>query len=145
MLKVGEKEQFVLDNRPTERAAEAVVVEPRIAGKTLLHPGLVHRIKVTVPEVLVEGPVDSIGAALYGGAELSARRVAEVRIELILNQRKVLHGFWWNRDEGAGNSLVVVIHSLDHEVVVTRPLSPDGWTHAKAHRVCVCDTGIQHR
>ena len=88
--------------------------------------------------------METVGSAFHGGAELAAGGMSEVGIKLVPNERKVLDRFGRNRDQGSCHSLIVVIHALDHEVVVARALSSDRRTRPKPHCICIGNARIQH-
>ena len=69
--------------------------------------------------------MEGVGAALHGEVELAAGGVTELRTELVLQQREVRYGVGWNIDERTGHALIVVIHTLDGEVIVAGPLAAD--------------------
>ena len=105
--------------------AESVVVVPGVLCDALLLARHIDCVQVAVLQVFIRPPVPGICAAHHHLIELAAGGVSELRAELILQHGEVLHGVVWNGDVGAGHALVVVIDTLNHEVVVSRTLSTD--------------------
>ena len=81
--KFGKEKQLVLDDWSAYRATVTVAVKARVRGESLLHPSFVDSIQVAVSEIFVNRSVKGVGAALYGGVELTAGRVTEVGVVLV--------------------------------------------------------------
>ena len=60
---------------------------------------------------------------LYDRVELTACRMSELGVVLILENRKFLCGICRYVHQRTGDSLVVVVHTLDHKIVVHRTLA----------------------
>jgi hypothetical protein len=81
--------------------------------------------------------VKAVGAAFHGSIELTAGGVPELSTELIGQESEVIYRFRRHGDQRAGDSLIVVVHAFDGEVVVAGPLTADRRPHAVAHGGCV--------
>ncbi len=71
-------------------------------------------------------------AALHHLVELAARRVAEVRAELILQEGEFGNGIVGNEHQWARDAAAVVVDAFDGEVIIARALAPDAGTGAYA-------------
>ncbi len=138
-LEVGEEEQLVRDDRTTDGHTVTVGVKSGIGIKPLLHPGLIHGIEIAISEIFIDRSVKTVCSALNGGIKLPARRVAELGIELVGKQSKVLDCFRRNRDQESGHHLVVIVDALNREIVVARTLTAYRRACPEAH-----GAGIRH-
>ena len=89
--------------------------------------------------------MEGVRPAPDGGVELPTRGVAKLGVELVGQQREVFYGVVWNRDQVAGQSLVIVVDALDGEVVVVRTLASHRWPGADSQRTRLRDSGAQQR
>src|SRR5438105_5003072 len=83
--------------------------------------------------------------ASYDGVELASGGMAEFGAELVLQQRELRGSFGRNVYQRTGDGLIVVIHSLDHEVVVHRTLAADRGSSPLTHAAVARDTRAQQR
>ena len=60
---------------------------------------------------------------LYNRVELTACRMSELGVVLILENRKFLCGICRYVHQRTGDTLVVVVHTFDHKIVVHRTLA----------------------
>src|SRR6202166_5408732 len=86
-----------------------------------------------------------IRATLDDGVELATRRMSEVRSELVLQNREFRHCIVRNRDQRAGHGFVIVVHTLDGEVVISGTLATDARTSACADSAAGGDASAQER
>src|ERR1700719_1303261 len=86
-----------------------------------------------------------IRTALDDGVELPTGRMSEVRSELVLQNREFRHCIVRNRDQRAGNGFVIVVDTLDGEVVISGTLATDAGTGACADSTASCDPCAQER
>ena len=71
--------------------------------------------------------------------------MTELSIELIGQNREVLHRIVRYRNQGSSYNFVVVVDAFHCEVVVARPLAANGGADSKSHGARVGDSGTQER
>ena len=155
VLEIAEIEKLVLDDGPAHRRAEAIVIVARLAGQPGYALLLVQSVEVAILQVFVDRTVNRVRARLHDQVEYAARRAAELRAELVLKQRELLHRIVRNGDLRAGDIVVVVHHAVYAEGVILRTLSGNagaralsdtaGTGHAGAEQAEVPDSGAASR
>src|SRR5690349_24555185 len=86
-----------------------------------------------------------VRSALYHGVELSSRRMAKLRRELVLQQRKFRNRVIRNKNQRTGHGLVVIVYPSEHEAVVARTLPADRWSRACPDAAAGWHGGTQQR
>src|SRR4051794_13443041 len=89
--------------------------------------------------------MEGIRAALDGLIELTTGRVTEFRRKLVLKNREILYSIVRDLKERTCNALVVVVHALNREVVIARPLPRNGGSGSQTYTAAAGDTSIQER
>src|SRR5262249_54992930 len=147
----GKEETFVLQNWTAHISTPAVEVKARvsvIAGATVADNSRVllqgvEGVQFSILQELVYPAVKIVSAALGHGNKLAARRMAVLGRELILQQREFRHRFGGDIDLRPGNYLVVIVHAIDHEIVIAGALPADRTTGAHTHAAAAGDVGGQ--
>src|SRR5437660_143206 len=67
----------------------------------------------------------AVRSADHNGIELATIRVSELRTELVLQNREVLHRIVRHVGKRAGDTFIVVVRAFNHEVVITGALPSD--------------------
>src|SRR5262249_4269880 len=88
-------------------------------------------VQVFVLKIFVDHSRNFVRTTVHDRIELSAGRMPELRVELILEERKFLGCFDRHIDQWSRDDLVVVIDAFDHEIVLRWPLTSYG--RAKTH------------
>ena len=91
IFEIAEVEKLVLDDRPADSCAQAVLVESRFVRDALPHERLIERIQISILQVVVNAAVDLVAAALNNRIELAPGRVTEFRLELVQQERPFAH------------------------------------------------------
>ena len=123
---VGEEEQLVLEDRSAQAAAGLVLVEPRRAGQAVALVRERHRNQRVALPVFVGFAVESVGAAARDDLELAAAVAAElggVRLRLHL---EFAGGFGSHAIVAEGHAGIVIVDSVQQEIVVAGALPVDG-------------------
>ena len=121
------------------------VVQSRVLVDATPLVGFVDRVEVTVCEVLVQGAMQLVRAALDDSVELAASGASELCAVLVLKEGEFGNGLVRHVDDPPGNSLVVVIDALHHEIVVPGPLAADRRALAEASASARGDAGSLQR
>ncbi len=87
--------------------------------------------------------MERVSTAFDRGIELTARGVAKLSVVLIRQEGKVFYCVVGNRDQVAGNCLVIVVDPFDREVVVVRALATHGRSRANSQGTRLADSGTQ--
>jgi hypothetical protein len=145
VFETGKEEQFVLFDRAADVPPKTVPVESWVREDALRLEGLVFGIEITVLKVLIELAMELIAAALHDRVELAARRMPELGLKLVLEQRKFSDGFAGHRGIRPGYVFSVVIDTLDRKIIVPRSLTADRRAGADADAAGARDADLQER
>ena len=83
-----------------------------------------------------------IAAILGDNVELAAIRVSELRIELILQHREVGNRIVRHVNRRAGDTLVVIVHSFDREIIIAWTLPSDCRTRSSSQAAAASHAGL---
>ena len=142
---VAKQEPFVLLERESDGCAEPVLVVARVLLESLILQRLVDRVQMAVQQVIVDRPMQLVGAALDDRIELAAGRMTVFGRELVLQHGELRNSIVGDEHQRPCHALIVVVDAFDSEIVVARTLAADGRSRSGANTSAACDARAEQR
>src|SRR4051794_26778114 len=139
VFEITKEEHFTRYDRQPETAAQAVLIVAKGIGKATSADRAVDRVEVAVLKVVVNGSMRDVVACAKDGIEFTAPTVTEKGRGLVLKQGKLCGCFVGNIYQRPPAKQIIVVDSVDVEVVCVGPLSGDRGTAGPSdHRAVGC-------